>query len=143
MKKIGIFIFIVIAILGTLSYLYMTYIAQNNIAKKENKQLESYYNEEIYGTDLATVINKSIDSNIINNVEKDKKNNYIENDTNSIKIDIYFTDDEKKHSMEEIYNTTTEKFVQYYSKIKFKCTKIEYHEKTGKIKYMLFEQITE
>ena len=25
---------------------------------------------------------------------------------------------------------------------KFKCSKVEYHKKTGKIKYMLFEQIT-
>ena len=42
--------------------------------------------------------------------------------------------------MEQIYNSGTEQFVQYYGNIKFKCSKIEYHKKTGRIKYILFEQ---
>ena len=36
-----------------------------------------------------------------------------------------------------------DKFVQYYNQIKFKCTKIEYHKSTDKVKYMLIEQITQ
>lgn len=143
MKKIGILIFIGIAIIASISYIYLNYKANFNIAQKENKQLETYYNQEIYGSDLATVINKAIDSNITNNIEKDDKGKYLENDTNSIKIDIHFTDDDKIHTMEEIYYSGIEKFIGYYNKIKFKCTQINYHQSTNKIKYMLFEQITQ
>ena len=50
-------------------------------------------------------------------------------------------DNETTYKMEKIYNAGTEQFVQYYRTIKFKCSKIEYHEKTGRIKYILFEQL--
>lgn len=36
-----------------------------------------------------------------------------------------------------------DKFVQYYGQITFKCTKIEYHKTTKKVKYMYIEQITQ
>ena len=51
-------------------------------------------------------------------------------------------EDEKNYElqMEQVYKSGTEQFVQYYGNIKFKCSKIEYHEKTGRIKYILFEQ---
>lgn len=32
-------------------------------------------------------------------------------------------------------------FVQFFIDAKFKTSKVEYHEKTGLIKYILFEQI--
>ena len=43
----------------------------------------------------------------------------------------YMIENEKDYElkMEQIYNSGTEQFVQYYSNIKFKCSKIEYHEK--------------
>ena len=44
--------------------------------------------------------------------------------------------------MEAFYNTGMDDFKEIYRNVKFKCTKIEYHEKTKKIKYMLFEQIS-
>ena len=44
--------------------------------------------------------------------------------------------------METFYNNGIDKFVENYNIIQFKCTSIEYHDQTGKIKYMLFEQIT-
>ena len=50
-------------------------------------------------------------------------------------------DNETTYKMETIHNVGTEQFVQYYGNIKFKCSKIEYHKNTGKIKYMLFEQL--
>ena len=52
-------------------------------------------------------------------------------------------DNDKTYTMETIYNGGMDKFIQYYRDIKFKCTKIEYHKLTGKVKYMLFEQTTE
>ena len=142
MKKFIIFFFFFLIIIATVSYIYLDYKVSYDIAKKENYQFESYYNQEIFGPDVATVINKAVDKNSTNNISKDNKGNFIENNTNSIKIDIKFLDDDKTHKMEEIFNNGIGTFMQYYSQIKFKCTKIEYHESTKKIKYMLFEQIT-
>ena len=142
MKKIVIFLVVVLIIVAVISYIYLNYKFSYNEAKQQNIQYESYYQQEIYGADLATLINKATDDNIKNKVEKDDKGLYIDNDDDSIKVDIKFLDDDSIHTMEEIYNGGTSTFVQYYNQIKFKCTKIEYHEKTGKVSYMFFEQIT-
>ena len=64
-----------------------------------------------------------------------------ENNINSIKIDLKMLDRDKVYNMETIYSGTMEKFAEMYTGIKFKCTKIDYHE-NGKIKYLLIEQIT-
>jgi len=142
MKKFIIFLVVILIIIATISYIYLNYKVSYDIAKKENYQFESYYNQEIFGPDVATVINKAVDKNSTNNISKDNKGNFIENDTNSIKIDIKFLDDDQTHKMEEIFNNGIGTFMQYYSQIKFKCTKIEYHGTTKKVRYMLFEQIT-
>ena len=47
MKKIALFFLLVIAIIATIAYMYLDYKANYNIAKKENIQLESYYEKEI------------------------------------------------------------------------------------------------
>lgn len=142
MKKfIIIFITIVIVILA-LIYGYFTYNDNIKTIKQENAVYEEYYQKEIYGADLATVINKAINSNETNYIEKDNKGAYIENNTNSIKIDIHILDNDTTYNMETFYNNGIDKFVENYNIIQFKCTSIEYHDQTGKIKYMLFEQIT-
>ena len=143
MKKIAIFFFIIIAIIVGISYVWINYKMNYNQAKKENREFESYYNEEIFGTDLTTIINKAIDKNIVNKVEKDKKGFYINNDENSISIDVKITDNDTIYKMETLYKGEMKKFVEYYGQVVFKCTNIEYHNSTGKIKYLLFEQITE
>lgn len=143
MKKIAIFFFTIIIIVVGVSYIYLNYKASYNNAKRENMQFESYYNKEIYGTELTTIINRAIDNNNNNEVLKDKKGKYIDNKSNSINIDVKITDNDKTYQMETLYNGGMENFIQYYNQIKFKCTRIEYHKDTNKVKYMLFEQITQ
>lgn len=143
MKKLAIFFLVVIIITVGISYMYLNYKTNYYEAKKENKQFESYYEKEIYGAELTTIINKAVDNNQNNEVQKDEKGKYIDNGTNSIKIDIKMLDNEKTYSMETLYGGGMDKFVQFYNEIKFKCTKLEYHESTNKVKYMLFEQITQ
>lgn len=143
MKKIAIFFGIIVFIVVAMFGLYINYNNIYSTIQRENRQFESYYNEETYGTNLASIINKAIDSNIKNNIEKDNNGTYIGNDTNSINIDIKMIDNDKIYNMEKIYKGGISTFTSYYSEIKFKCTKIDYHQKTGKIKYMLFEQITQ
>ena len=122
--------------------MYLNYKANYNEAKRENNQFESYYNQEFYGADVVTIINKAYDNNLTNAVEKDDKGIFKENETNSIKIDVKMLDTDTTYNMETLYSGGMQNFVEYYSGIKFKCTKIEYHP-NKKVKYMLIEQITQ
>lgn len=143
MKKLAVFFLIIVIIIVGISYMYLSYKANYHEAQRENNQFESYYNQEFYGADVATIVNKAYDSNLTNIVQRDNSGNFIENDTTSIKIDLKMLDTDETYNMETIYKGGMDKFVQYYGSIKFKCTKIEYHNKTQKVKYMLIEQITE
>lgn len=143
MKKLAIFFLIVIIIVVGISYMYLNYKANYNETKFKNMEFESYYNQEIYGGDLTTIINKAVDNNISNGVEKNNKGKYLDNQKNSINIDIKMLDNDKVYNMETLYGGGMNKFLQYYNQIRFKCTKIEYHKSTNRIKYMLFEQITQ
>ena len=141
MKKILIFLTIIIIIVAIVVVKYFSYSAEQSLLIAENAEYEEYKDEEINGLEIATIINKTVDKNIKNKIEKDDKGNFIQNDINSIEIEIYMQDNETTYNMEKIYNAGTEQFVQYYGNIKFKCSKIEYHKTTGKVKYMLFEQL--
>lgn len=143
MKKIAVFFLIIIIIIVGMSYMYMNYKSNYYSAKKENEQFSSYYNKEFKGTVIATLVNKAYDNNLTGNVERNEKGKFIVNDTNSIKIDIKMLDTDKTYDMETLYSGGMDKFVKYYSQITFKCTKIEYHKSTGKVKYMLIEQVTQ
>lgn len=140
-KTIFILIAVVIVLVSIIGIKYFSYLANFNEIKMENAEYEKYINQEIYGIDLATLINKSVDQNVKKEIEFDEKGFFISNEKDSIQIEIYMQDNETTYKMETIHNVGTEQFVQYYGNIKFKCSKTEYHKKTGKIKYMLFEQI--
>lgn len=143
MKKIAIFFTIVIIFICGISYLYLNYKAEYNMSKKANMEFERYLNEEVYGVDLSTIINRAVDNNQRNDVHKNNKGIYLNNNTNSINIEIKMIDNDSIYQMETIYNGGIQNFINFYSNIKFKCVKIEYHNSTNKVKYMLFEQITQ
>lgn len=140
MKKIFIFLAIVSVIVVIVGFRYVVYKNEYNVIQSENAEFEEYKDKEINGLSVASMINKAVDKNTKNKIEKDENGKFIQNDENSIEIEIYMTDNEATYKMETIYNAGTEQFVQYYGNIKFKCSKIEYHKNTGKIKYILFEQ---
>ena len=143
MKKTILFFAMIIIIVSGISYIFMNYKANYNVSKKENIEFESYLNKEIYVTDLLTVINKAIDSNEKNEVEKNSRGIYKDNGKNSISIEIKISDNDTIYQMEKFYKSGTGNFLNYYGNIKFKCIEIKYHNSTNKVKYMLFEQITE
>lgn len=143
MKKLAIFFLVVVIIIVGISYLYLNKKANYYIAQRENKQFDSYDGQEIYGTELTTIINKAVNNNQMNEVQKNNKGKYINNDSNSIQLEIKMLDNEKTYTMETLYNGGMDQFVQYYGEIKFKCANLEYHNATNKVKYMLFEQITQ
>lgn len=141
MKKYIIILIILIAIVITSTlYAYQTYKKNINNLKEYNVSFEQYQDKPIEGTKIATILNKAINNNEQNNIQKDKHQNYIENNENSIKIDIYIKDNDTTYSMETIYNMGVEKFINSFSLETFKIAKIEYHEQTKMIKYILIEQ---
>ena len=101
-----------------------------------------YIDKEIQGIDLTTIINQVIDQNEKNEIQKDQEGNYIDNEKNSINIDIQFIDSDVIYNIEKIYNAGVDTFLSYYRNITFKCVDVQYH-KTGHIKYIKFEQITQ
>ena len=142
MKKLILILFTIIIIIVTIICVkYSSYKIEYNSVLKENAEFEQYKENEIYGTELGTLINRTIDKNNKNNIEKDANGIFIPNEENSIKIEIYMQDNEQTYEMETIYNAGMQQFIQYYGDIKFKCSKIEYHKSTKKIKYLLFEQV--
>ena len=56
----------------------------------ENSPYTRILNKEISSAELATIINKAMNKNADNKIEKDDKGYYLENDENSIKIDVHF-----------------------------------------------------
>ena len=143
MKRTIILLSVVVIIIAISSFNYINYQKEYNNLLKYNLEFEENYQKEIYGRDLTTIINRVINNNEKNNVEKGSDKKYINNETNSISIDVKMTDTNQIYKMETLYNGGIEKFVENYGNIQFKCTKIEYHEKTGKVSYLYFEQISE
>lgn len=131
---------ILIIIFIVLGYIFEEQAKQNQ-AINYNKQYETYLGQEIYGAEIATLINKVTEQNEKNNVQKDEKGYYIDNGTNSIKIDLKMITVEETYPMELIYKNNITNFVKNFNVILFKCTNIEYHKQTGKISKLTFEQI--
>ena len=92
MKKLAVFFLIIVIIIVGISYMYLNYKANYHEARRENNQFESYYNQEFYGADVATIVNKAYDNNLTNSVQRDNSGNFIENDTTSIKIYLKMLD---------------------------------------------------
>ena len=141
MKKIIICILSIFLIIICI-VVYGVYQKNENTAQigVDNKTYESYENKEVLGTDIISIINKATDSNKKNDIKIGEDGNYIDNGKNSIRIEIKFLELDKVITMERINNVGIEKFWSNYGALSFKCTKIEYHEKTHRVKYMYFEE---
>ena len=139
-------IFIILAILSIIAIVICLYIYNvkkiENMAIKHNEQYEEYCNKEILGTELISLINKAIDYNEKNNVEKQENTiQYVNNNTNSIQITVKFLDSDKIIKMENIAEKQTENFIKFFATATFKCSDIKYHEQTKNVQSMYFEQI--
>ena len=143
MKKTIIYIFsivlIICVIISSKLYLSKDYMVK---IKEFNIKYEKYTKNEIVGTEVASIINQAVDDNEFEGIKKDEKGKYIQNNQNSINIEVMITEfeEEQIYSMETLYNGGMSQFVKYYGQIRFKASKIEYNE-NKRIKYILFEQI--
>ena len=140
-KNLSTLIIFFLIIVAIISYLFINMINIKNQSNLLNKEFEDKCESTIVGSAVMTTINKAINYNEKNSVEKNKKGIYIENNTNSIKIDIKFLESDKVFPMEAIASLGSEEFVKNYNSRTFKCIKKEYHELTNQIKYMYFEEV--
>ena len=144
MKKTFITILVIVGIIVALFIIkYIRYQEKVAQIKEYNVQFEQYLDKELYGTEIATVINKAVVINEQKVVKKNENGKYIQNNTDSVNIEVKINDleEEKIYNMETLYNGGMQQFVQYYNNIKFKSSKVEYNSEK-KISYILFEQIT-
>ena len=140
MKKILIYIIcIVLIILSVIGTKYLNFKEQKSLIQKYNLEYEVYLNQDVTGRELTTAINRAVNNNEKNSVQKDEKGFYIDDDNNSVKIKIKILDNDTTYQMETLYNGGMENFIQYYGDINFNCSKIDYNSK-GKVSHIIFEQ---
>lgn len=141
MKKIIIFFIIGIAILGMFCYIYNDKKSDLNSRRAKNNYYEKVYEKEITTNQLLSIINKTVNEKQTTNYIKDQSGKYIDNSENQVKITIKFKDIDEDINAEQIYKNDNNKFKELYNKVTFKCTKIEYNQKTKLVNYVHFEEI--
>ena len=99
MKKIFIFLALVVIIVALVGYKFISYKNEQNQIQKENLEFDKYKDQDANGIDVASLINKAIDRNTKNKVEKDDQGNFIANDNTSIEIEVYMTDNKVRHAI--------------------------------------------
>ncbi len=143
MKNKILLIFVVLCIILAIT-IYFVYNYRANVieAQKINNEYQSYYNVQMLGTELVSIINRTIDVNEKNGIQKDENGLYIENDDNSIKIYIKlkYEDDYSIIEAEKIANNGVENFIKNYSAASFICTDISYHDRTNNVKALTFTE---
>lgn len=146
MRNIFIVIVSILIIIITISFIGISFNSKKRMQQvQSNKEFEKYLNTEFYGADVATLINKAINNNDTYNIEKNNEGNYIEDEENSIIIDLVMITEEEKeetkiYRMEKINKLGITEFVKNFNTAKFKITKIQYHKKNHKIKYIQISQ---
>ena len=145
MKKIFITFLILFIILVVSIYMVLSYRNKNLEIQKLNREYEKYYNIEILGTELISIINRTIDLNNKNDIVKDENGYFVNNEETykEIYIEFIYKDKTKLIQMEDIEKSGIETFVKVYSTASFKCTDIKYHDKTKNVKSLTFTEILE
>ena len=141
-KKITLILVIFLIILSISIYFIYSYRKNTIESQKINNEYKSYYNVQMLGTELVSILNKTADINEKNEIQKDSEGLYRDNDINSIKIYIKFKykEEYKTLEMEKILNNGVENFIKSYAAASFKCESINYHSKTKNVKELTFIQ---
>lgn len=131
---------IILVIFLIFSYKYLQFQNGQVDIKKYNQPYLQFDKENLYGTDITSVINKAINSNEKNKIKKNESDEYISNEDSSIKVYITFEDGGTTYPMERLNKSGIKEFTEYFGEVRFKCTSVKYHE-NGKISEMYFQAI--
>lgn len=141
MKKYIILLVTAIIIACIAVYVRFQFKVNKSMVNFENNPYTSVLNKELSSAELATLINKAMNKNEDNKVVRDENGYFIENDENSIKIDVHFIIDDTTLKAEQIEKSDLNMFITAYASAKFKCTNIDYHNKTKLVKYLYIEEL--
>ncbi len=150
----GILIALLILALLVYGYSNIRNLSARELTEKEieqltifNKEYESYNRKLLRGVDVISVINKAIDNN--KKYENDKY--YTINIQFKMAEEVIYKKDgktsttafniNKYYNMNEfdIIRNDTDAFTDFKRRI-FDCTEVKYHEVSGRINYMKFEE---
>jgi len=139
-KTIVVLICIFVAIIISLYAYYQSSQQGLEQVKKFNHQFEQYFEKEIYGSDVATIINKAIDNNVKYEISKSAKNKYIEDNAYCLKVIIKFKDVDTLYEMESIDKAGIEGFIKNFGNSTFEIKDYEYNEYTKRIGKIIIEE---
>ena len=144
-KSFFMILFALIVITIVVTYIVFQFRKNEVEKQKVNNEYSVYLNKTIPGTDLMSLINKTIDLNEKNEVPRDSNKRYIKDNENLIQIYIEFIYKKETRTLqiEDIEKGGTEAFIKNYSTAVFKCTSIEYNKDTNKVKSLVFSEISE
>ncbi len=140
MKKYIILLVATVFVACVIIYARFQFKVNKSMVNFENNPYTSIVGKNISSAELATLINKAMNKNADNEVQRDENGYFIENDENSIKIDVHFLLDDTTLKAEQIEKSDLNLFITAYSSAQFKCTKIEYHNKSKLVKYLYIEE---
>ena len=108
--------------------------------------MKSINGKVLYGNDVMTIVNNAIDNNEKYKVQKKSNGFYIENDINSIKVELTLllldkndNIEEKVFQMEALQKAGLTDFISNFGLTTFECTKIEYNS-IGKVNKVFIRQ---
>ncbi len=141
MKRIIICILvIVISIVSIVFVHYIEYSKQKSEIKKINNEFLKYQKSIVRINEIVSLTNRAINLNNRNNVKLTDEDNYIENDTNSIKVYLKLNSLDQKIEMEKLILNKqggSENVEYAFSDLIFEIKDVKYH-KNGQIKSILF-----
>lgn len=109
-----------------------------NDTKKFNSQFEDFINKEINGVDLTTIVNKALENNNKNEIEKDSKGVFKDDQKSSLKIMIKPAENGNVYPMEAFEKVGLKDFTRNFGNAIFKSTSVKYH-KNGRISEIVYE----
>ncbi len=145
--NIKIIVIIAVILIIIVSIIFANYAEYRNKRSKIeslNQEFLIYENSDVQVNVLITLMNRAIEMNKQNNIAQDEQKRFYENDENSIKIFLEIKSRGSVIPMEDLIlgeKAGIGKVSYAFSDMSFQITNVEFHEKTGQVKKIIFTAI--
>ena len=113
---------VIVAIFGTW---YNKNMQELKDIKNFNDGFKEYIDKDIIGTELTTVLNKALENNNKNKIEKNSDGTYKTNNENSIEILVKLSKEGNFYPMDAFEKVGMKEFTSNFGRLTFKSTKVE------------------
>lgn len=145
MKKTLVLILVVVIVIICIVFAnYIDFSKRKVEIETFNKEFLAYENSNIQINTIITLMNKAIEENRQNGLQQDENQIFQENDTNSIKLYLELKSSNAVIPMEELIlneKARRERVGLAFSDLLFNITNVEYHQKSGQVKKIVFTAI--